>query len=378
MTKLSYILRSYGSAANLSEVAQRLPALMIALWLGVISISMIPRLNIVEGGILFILFFISCLLIDSLLNPKRLKQPRVGSAVRIIGFRNYAALILLHLGLTVILAIHLSMILMKFQILFIIVIGLSLSIVNSRYISRMKSLSNMPNVTGVVSGVMLPMFGAFLIVGNEFDLFSLSIIIGIGFIYMGLEVFNQTRKDIEITATGEKQNSIEWEAINVASELGLPKSRIKELGLQLYNIHNESDFNQIPTNDRILFLPHCLRIADRCRATYDEEGLKCKHCSKECKINILTRAADDQGLRCFVVPGGAMVFNIAKKYNPQAVIAVACLNELREGASRTENEYKVPFQVIPLAKDGCVNTDVGVDEVLQIISTAGNRYSENN
>lgn len=378
MTKITSILRSYGSAANLSEIAQRLPALMIALWLGVISISMIPRLNIIEGGILFILFFLSCLLIDSLLNPKRLKNPKIGNAIQTIGFKNYAALIIFHISLTIILAIHLSWILMKGQILALIVLGIILNVINSKYLTKSTQLTQLPQVTRVIGGILIPMMGAFYIVGENFDFFSLSIIGGIAFIYLGLEIFHDTQRDIEIGANLEKSNSIEWEALSISKELGIPKSRLKEVAIQLYNVHNEKDFNKVPPNQRILFLPHCLRFADRCKGTYNQEGLQCKHCNKECKINKLTRAAEKLGYKCFVVPGGAMVFNIAKKYQPQGVVAVACFNELREGTSRTEFEYKAPFQVIPLRRDGCVNTDVCMEEVLQTLELYENKRMENN
>ena len=73
-----------------------------------------------------------------------------------------------------------------------------------------------------------------------------------------------------------------------------------------------------------------------------------------------------------------MVFNIAKKYKPQGVVAVACLNELREGTELTESEYKVPFQIIKLRKDGCVNTDVVVDDVMEVLSSNNCTNMENN
>ncbi|WP_455391545.1 DUF116 domain-containing protein [[Eubacterium] cellulosolvens] len=378
MSKITTLVRSYGSVANLSEVAARLPALLIALLLGVISITMIPRFYIIEGGVLFVLFIISCLLIDSLLNPKRLKNPRIGEAIQAIGSKNYVALIIIHLSVTLIIATHMALILSKVQILMIIVLGLILNVINSRFISRIRSLDKVPNVTGVVGGIVLPMVGAYFVVGSQFDIFTLSIIGGIGFIYLGLETFAQTRKDIEVDIQGAHRNSIEWEALSVAKELGLPNSRLKEIGIELHNIHNEKDFKKIPINQRTLFLPHCLRVADRCKATYNEEGLQCKRCTKDCKINIITRAAEKLGYKCFVVPGGAMVFNIAKKYQPKGVVAVACYNELREGAARTASEYKVPFQIVPLRKDGCVNTDVVLDDVLETLSYPEKLINENN
>lgn len=378
MTRITRIIQSYGQAIDVPELMQRLPALVISLWLGIISIAMIPHLHIIEGGILFLLFFISCLLIDSVFNPQKIKNLKIAQAVRTIGYKNYKFLILGHIIVAIILAIHMTYILMKVQILVIIIIGLLINVVNSIYISKSKSISKLPNVTGVVGGIVLPMAGAFFIVGNSLDLFSISILISVGFIYLGIDIFNQIKSDLEIAPGLEKSNSIEWEAMSIAELLNLPNSKVKEVAIQLYNIHNEKEFKTIPKEKCALFLPHCLRIAERCKATYNEEGLQCKHCSKTCKINQLTRLGEEIGYKCFVVPGGAMVFNIAKKYKPHGVVAVACMNELREGTARTESEYNVPFQIIQLRKDGCVNTDVCIDEAKSVMECNFQNLNENN
>ena len=96
-------------------------------------------------------------------------------------------------------------------------------------------------------------------------------------------------------------------------------------------------------------------------------------CQKECRVHLITTEAQKLGYKCFVVPGGAMVFNIAKKYKPRGVVAVACFNELKEGAARSSGDYNVPFQLIPLLKDGCVNTDVDVETVKHILNKSSQK-----
>ncbi len=337
-----------------------------------------PHYNIIEGGILFLLFLISCLLIDSAYNPRKIKNTDIAHALHTIGYKNYKILIIIHLTITITLAAHLSFILLKGQILLIVILGITINILNSRFISRSKSLTKVPNVTGVVGSVILPMIGVFYTVSDTIDLFSISILFGIGFIYAGIEIYNQIKADLEIAPGQKNNNSIEWEAISITELLNLPNSKVKEVGMQLYNIHNEREFKTIPPEQCALFLPHCLRIAERCKANYNEEGLQCKHCSKDCKINQLLKIGEKIGYKCFVVPGGAMVFNIAKRYRPSGVVAVACMNELREGTARTESEYSVPFQIIPLKKDGCVNTDVCVDDVRNVMEGKFNNLGQNN
>ena len=97
MTKVSLIFKSYANAIDINVLLQRLPALVIALWLGVISISLFPHLNIIEGGFLFLFFLISTLLIESALNPKKIKNKNIAQAIRTLGYRNYKILILIHI-----------------------------------------------------------------------------------------------------------------------------------------------------------------------------------------------------------------------------------------------------------------------------------------
>ncbi len=378
MTQVFNIFKSYIHAINPGDLLQRLPALVIALWLGVISISIIPHVHILEGGFLFLFFFITCLLIDSAMNPNKIKNPDIAQAIRSLGYRNYKITIGIHLLITITLAIHLTFILSKILIISLVFIGLTLSIINSRIISRSRSLEKINGLITVASGIAFPMLGAFFVVGNSLDIFTITILFGVSFIYLGIFLYENARSDLELAPGLENKNSIEWEAMRIVEELQLPNSRIKEIGLQLANIRNEPEFLKIPPEECILFLPHCLRNAERCKATYNDEGLQCKQCTKTCKIHQLTKLAEEKGFKCFVVPGGAMVFNIAKKYRPKGVVAVACLNELREGAARTESEYNVPFQIIRLTKDGCVNTNVCCDEVVDVMYKKFDEKYDNN
>jgi hypothetical protein len=339
---------------------------------------MIPRLNIIEGGFLFLFFIISSLLIESALNPIKIKNKEIAQAIRTLGYKNYKILISLHIAITIILSIHLTIITGKGLIIIIVLIGLIMSLVNSRFLSRSKSLDKMTNMTSVASGVVLPMLGAFFVVGNVLDFFTITILIGVSFIYLGIQLYESAKSDLNLSPNPNNQNSIEWEALRISEELNLSRSYVKEIAVQLNNIRNEKDFAEIPAEQCALFLPHCLRNAERCKATYNAQGLQCKHCTKDCKVNQLTLIGEQMGYKCFVVPGGAMVFNVAKQYKPKGVVAVACLNELREGTARTESEYKVPFQIVQLTKDGCVNTEVCIDEVKDVMSKKFDGKYDNN
>jgi hypothetical protein len=223
-------------------------------------------------------------------------------------------------------------------------------------------------LTTSVGMVLLPMTSAYFITNESIGLFQILVIIGITTVFGGISLFDQLNEQLHPNKDGgSEKNSVEWEAVQVAKELGLGKSSVKYIGLELHNLRNEPEFVNIPKDQRVLFLPHCLRAAEKCKGKYTSEGITCRHCQKECRVHLITTEAEKLGYKCFIVHGGAMVFNIAKKYKPKGVVAVACFNELKEGAARSSGDYNVPFQLVPLLKDGCVNTDVDVESVKNLL-----------
>jgi len=131
---------------------------------------------------------------------------------------------------------------------------------------------------------------------------------------------------------------------------------------------------QIPPARRILLLPHCLRDSQQCRATYGPDGLECKACKPTCPINRLRRAAEEAGYSgVCVAPGGSLAVAFVRKHRPRAIVAVACQKELDMGleeVARLEQNlgWDAPVaMVIPLIKDGCVDTQVDVEKALETI-----------
>ena len=126
--------------------------------------------------------------------------------------------------------------------------------------------------------------------------------------------------------------------------------------------------------DRVLLLPHCLRHSNTCKAKYNEEGLQCAHCSEDCAVNILTAVAKDSGYKGIcVAPGGRLAVKYVQGKRPKAVVAIACDKELEEGVEGVkglEKEGLDPVMIIiPLIKDGCVDTVVDVQKAKRVIET---------
>lgn len=134
-----------------------------------------------------------------------------------------------------------------------------------------------------------------------------------------------------------------------------------------------SSLLEIPRQQRMLLLPHCLRPAKDCPGVMSRQGLDCSACGRtECKIYPIRQAALEAGYGAIcVAPGGRLAVRAVAEAHPQAIVAVACDRELADGVAAVNalgwNEATPPIVQIPLARDGCVETDVDLEEVLRVI-----------
>lgn len=131
---------------------------------------------------------------------------------------------------------------------------------------------------------------------------------------------------------------------------------------------------RIDPSKRILLLPHCLRQSATCTARYNGQGLQCAGCNPECSINRLRTAAVNLGYKgVCVAPGGRLAVNFVREKQPEAVVAVACQKELDEGVhgvrELTGLEVKPLIVIVPLLKDGCVDTIVDTEKALKVIES---------
>lgn len=142
--------------------------------------------------------------------------------------------------------------------------------------------------------------------------------------------------------------------------IGMKPENIDKLYVDLKNDFYKEKFKRVPTKDRIVFLPYCMR-KHNCSAKITKTGYKCNGCGNRdtCKIYAIKNKAESLGYRVFVAPGGSMVLNIVKKYKPKAIIGVACIKEIVIAL----DNLNIPIQSIELSKDGCVGTDVKISDV---------------
>ncbi len=136
--------------------------------------------------------------------------------------------------------------------------------------------------------------------------------------------------------------------------------------IEARNVINRSAYEYVKQKDRIVLIPHCLRNAEKCIAPIDEEGYHCKKCGA-CVIAEITQAAEDRGIKWYMVGGGSQAIQIVKNARPRAVFGIACFDEATMAADKIA-EYGIPAQAVLLSRAGCVNTEVEIDRVLEKLS----------
>jgi len=122
----------------------------------------------------------------------------------------------------------------------------------------------------------------------------------------------------------------------------------------------------IPFERRILLIPQCLRSSTKCKAQLDEFGLLCEQCNG-CSIGKFQQEAEELGYVVLIAEGTTVVTKLIESGKIDAVIGISCLSVL-ERSFQHMAANAVPGVAIPLIHDGCNNTIVDDDWVLNNIN----------
>ncbi len=121
----------------------------------------------------------------------------------------------------------------------------------------------------------------------------------------------------------------------------------------------------IPYERRLLLMPKCLRVEDKCPAPFDEFGLLCRRCGL-CSIQDLQEEAERLGYAVLVAEGSAIVMSIIETGKIEAIVGVSCLSVLERAFPYMEASA-IPGIAIPLLQDDCIDTTVDLDWVWDVI-----------
>ena len=121
----------------------------------------------------------------------------------------------------------------------------------------------------------------------------------------------------------------------------------------------------VPFDRRLLLLPKCMRVEDKCPAPFDEFGLLCKQCGL-CTIQDLQEEAERLGYAVLVAEGSALVMALIQSGKIDAIVGVSCLSVLERAFPYME-AAAIPGVAIPLLQDDCKDTAVDIDWVWSVV-----------
>ncbi|MFM8186843.1 MAG: polyprenyl synthetase family protein [Pirellula sp.] len=122
---------------------------------------------------------------------------------------------------------------------------------------------------------------------------------------------------------------------------------------------------RVPYQRRLLLLPKCMRIEDKCPAPFDEFGLLCKQCGL-CTIQELQEEAERLGYAVLVAEGSALVMAIIETGKIDAIVGVSCLSVLEKAFPYMESAA-IPGVAIPLLQDDCKDVTVDLEWIWETI-----------
>jgi geranylgeranyl pyrophosphate synthase len=154
-------------------------------------------------------------------------------------------------------------------------------------------------------------------------------------------------------------------AERIVARAGMPALYTDYVGVLLSNEVWREQLATIPFERRLLLLPKCLRVEDRCPAPFDELGLLCKQCGL-CTIQDLQAEAERLGYAVLVAEGSALVMALIQTGKIEAIVGVSCLSVLERAFPYME-AAAIPGIAIPLLQDDCKDTTIDVEWVWDMI-----------
>jgi len=107
---------------------------------------------------------------------------------------------------------------------------------------------------------------------------------------------------------------------------------------------------------------------NRCKAVFDSTipSYSCSHCSPDCLVNQATLAGEERGYDVYVLPGGSCIHQILQEGGYEALVGVACGEEIKLAEGLLE-KTGLPGQNVPLIRNGCANTTFNLQALKKVL-----------
>ena len=153
----------------------------------------------------------------------------------------------------------------------------------------------------------------------------------------------------------------------ILAEMALPESFLGFTMVALASEFWREQVESIPCSRRLLLLPHCLRNAAKCPASYDQQGLVCQACGA-CRLGEFKAAAESLGYQVLIAEGSPAVLDLILQGRADAILGVACLSSLEKALDRILLAG-IPCMAIPLLEATCRDTSCDGDWLEAMIHT---------
>lgn len=160
-------------------------------------------------------------------------------------------------------------------------------------------------------------------------------------------------------------DELEVHARIILTESGTDEIHLHYTAVLLSNEMWRETMASIPYERRLLLMPKCLRVEDKCPAPFDEFGLLCKQCGL-CTIEDFQNEAERLGYAVLVAEGSAVVMSLIQTGKIEAIVGISCLPVLERTFPYVE-AAAIPSIAVPLLQDDCINTTVDIDWVWDLI-----------
>ncbi len=160
-------------------------------------------------------------------------------------------------------------------------------------------------------------------------------------------------------------DELEVHARKILEETGTDERYLHYTAVLLNNEMWRETLATIPYERRLLLMPKCLRVEDKCPAPFDEFGLLCKQCGL-CTIEDFQNEAERLGYAVLVAEGSAVVMSLIQTGKIEAIVGISCLPVLERTFPYVE-AAAIPSVAVPLLQDDCINTTVDNDWVWDVI-----------
>ncbi|MDA0811059.1 MAG: polyprenyl synthetase family protein [Verrucomicrobia bacterium] len=161
------------------------------------------------------------------------------------------------------------------------------------------------------------------------------------------------------------QDELEVHARKIHAITGTAEIYLHYTAVCLNNEMWRETLASIPYERRLLLMPKCLRVEDKCPAPFDEFGLLCKQCGL-CTIQDFQNEAERLGYAVLVAEGSAVVMSLIQTGKIEAIVGISCLAVLERTFPYVE-AAAIPSVAVPLLQDDCINTTVDNDWVWDYI-----------